>query len=111
MNLSRMTGVTIWAGWLVWCLVAVVSFLLGVTYGKADRAVKRGWGVAVYHGPPCDAGGCRARLGDCLIETEHLSEPSADIEWLVSKGRVDNPSDHAGSAGRWGPDIPAQTYP
>lgn len=103
--------ITFWSGWLVWGIVAVVSFLLGVTYGRADRDVKRGLGVTVYHGPACAAGGCRARPGDILIETSHRTPASADIEWQVSKARVDNPSDHAGSCTRWGPDIAAETYP
>jgi hypothetical protein len=103
--------VTIWTGWLIWGAVAVVSFILGRVYERAVMDMQRGYGNAVYHGPACDAGGCRSRPGDLLTETAHGNRSSADIEWQVSKHRVDNPTDHAGTCTRWGPDIPADTYP
>jgi hypothetical protein len=72
--------------------------------------------VQVLHGPtvyrnsgrPC----CHLRPGALLIETWNTGKASVDMEWLVSKKRVDDPEDHAGSCTRWGPDVDGEAaYP
>jgi hypothetical protein len=74
--------------------------------------------VAVYHGPPCTGGRssagrrCSAVEGDVLVETWNRGKASVDMEWLVSKQRVDGPDDHAASCARWGPDVESESaYP
>ena len=72
--------------------------------------------IAVYHGQSVfGAGGtrcCRGKSGDLLIETWNIGKTSVDIEWAVSKARVDDPGDHAGSCVRWGPDVTGEArYP
>lgn len=69
--------------------------------------------VQVWHGSPCPRSArCRLALGDLLIETWNRGLASVDTEWTVSKGRVDNPNDHAGSCTRLGPDVTGETrYP
>ncbi len=53
----------------------------------------------------CDPKRCRAVLGELLIQTWNTGKHSINLEWAVAKARVDNPDDHAGSCGRWGPDV------
>ena len=72
--------------------------------------------VAVYHGQPVIGTGdhrcCRGKPGDLLIETWNIGKASVDLEWTVSKTRVDDPDDHAGSCVRWGPDVDEEAqYP
>lgn len=69
-------------------------------------------GVIVYHGSRCNRPRCKLRLGDVLIETWNIGKASVDLEWTVSKRRVDDPDDHAGSCSRYGPDVKEETtYP
>lgn len=74
--------------------------------------------VAVYHGSRCPGGTrpdgrrCRAAAGELLIETWNQGKASVDLEWLVSKQRVDDAGDHAASCTRWGPDVETDmSYP
>ena len=63
--------------------------------------------VRVLHGPRCPGGrmrSCRAAEGDVLIDTWQSTRASFDMEVSVTKARVEDPEDHAGSFIAWGPD-------
>lgn len=63
--------------------------------------------VQVYHGP--EHKGCPLKPGDLLVETWNRGKASVDIEWTVSKSRVDDPNDHAVYCTRFGPDVGEET--
>jgi hypothetical protein len=68
--------------------------------------------VTVMHGPLCADRRCHAKPGEVLIKTWNRGKHSVDVEWAVSKSRVDDPADHAGSCMRSGPDVTDEfSYP